>query len=103
MLWFLDQYIWREEHKSKDDFEKPIEEWKDPECRDHTVILYKCLSNQRTTWRVDEEVENAEIVITTLNGVPRSWDSFIQGMCAIRKWLPSTNSGKSEHKKKIDS
>ena len=23
---------------------------------------------------VDEEVENAEIVMTTLNGLPRSWD-----------------------------
>ena len=34
---------------------------------------------------VDEEVENAEIVMTTLNGLPRSWDSFIQGICAIRK------------------
>ena len=30
---------------------------------------------------VDEEVENAEVV----NGLPRSWDSFIQGMCARRK------------------
>ena len=34
---------------------------------------------------VDEEVENAEIVMTTFNGLPRSWDSFIQGICAIRK------------------
>ena len=25
---------------------------------------------------VEEEVENAEVVITTLNGLPRSWDSF---------------------------
>ena len=32
----------------KDDFEKSIEECKDLECRDHTVILYKGLSNQRT-------------------------------------------------------
>ena len=31
---------------------------------------------------LDEEVENAEIVMTTLNGLPRSWDSFIQGICA---------------------
>ena len=28
---------------------------------------------------VDEEVENAEIVMTSLNGLPRTWDSFIQG------------------------
>ena len=34
----------------KDDFEKTIEEFEDPECRDHAVILYKGLSNQRTTW-----------------------------------------------------
>ena len=34
---------------------------------------------------VDEEVENAEIVITTLNGIPRAWDSFIQGICARKK------------------
>ena len=31
---------------------------------------------------VDEEVENAQIVMTTLNGLPRSWDYFIQGICA---------------------
>ena len=34
---------------------------------------------------VDEEVENADIVMTTLNGLPRSWDSFIQGICARNK------------------
>ena len=34
---------------------------------------------------VDEEVENAKIVMTTLNGPPRSWDSFIQGICARKK------------------
>ena len=34
---------------------------------------------------VEKEVENAEVVITTLNGLLGSWDSFIQGMCARRK------------------
>ena len=34
---------------------------------------------------VYEEVENAEIVMTTLNGLARSWDSFIQGICARKK------------------
>ena len=38
---------------------------------------------------VDEEVENAEIVMTTLNGIPRSWDSFIQGICARKKLVLS--------------
>ena len=26
---------------------------------------------------VEEEVENAEVVIATLNGLPGSWDSFM--------------------------
>ena len=43
---------------------------------------------------IEEEVENAEVVIATLNGLPRSWDSFIQGMCARRKCLLSVDSGK---------
>ena len=30
---------------------------------------------------MEEDVENGEIVMTTLNGLPRSWDSFIQGIC----------------------
>ena len=34
---------------------------------------------------VEEELENAEVLITTLNFLPRSWDSFIRGMCARRK------------------
>ena len=36
---------------------------------------------------VDEEVENIEVVITTLNGLPRSWYSFIQGMCATNRLI----------------
>ena len=34
---------------------------------------------------VEEEREKEEVVITTLNGLPGSWDSFIRGMCSIRK------------------
>ena len=34
---------------------------------------------------IDEEVENVEIVMTTLIGLPMTWDSFIQGICAIKK------------------
>ena len=49
---------------------------------------------------VEEEVDNEEVVISTLNDLPGSWDSFIQGMCARRKWLLSTDSGK---KNKLDS
>ena len=30
-------------------------------------------------------MENVEIVMTTLNGLPRSWDSFIEGICARKK------------------
>ena len=31
------------------------------------------------------KIQNAEIVMTTLNGLPRSWDSYIQGICARKK------------------
>ena len=27
-------------------------------------------------------VEEVEVVMTTLNGIPREWDSFIKGICA---------------------
>ena len=38
-VWFFDQAIWREEHKSEYDLKKPVEECEDLECRDHAVIL----------------------------------------------------------------
>ena len=47
------------------------------------------IQNAEQLEAVEEEVENVEVVIATLNGLPRSWDSFIQGMCAKRKWLLS--------------
>ena len=34
---------------------------------------------------VREDIENGEVVMTTLNGLPRSWDSFIQGICTKKK------------------
>src|SRR5713226_8454101 len=40
------------------------------------------VSQIKDQFEVVEEVENGEIVMTTLNGIPRSWDSFIQGICA---------------------
>ena len=30
-------------------------------------------------------VEEVEVVMTTLNGLPREWDFFIRGICARRK------------------
>ena len=33
---------------------------------------------------IAEMVEEEEVVITTLNGLPRDWESFIQGICLIR-------------------
>ena len=51
---------------------------------------------------VEEEVENAEIVMTTLNGLPRTWDSFIQGICARKKLVKFTDCGRNAHKKKLE-
>ena len=63
-VWFLDQAIWRQEHKSEYDLKKSVEECEDPECRDHAVIIYKVLSNQRTTWsgkRRSEQCRSGDI------------------------------------------
>ena len=34
---------------------------------------------------IGDAVENEEIVMSTLNGLPRVWDGFIQGVCTRRK------------------
>ena len=36
---------------------------------------------------VEENVKDKEIMMTALNGLPRSWESFIQGICAIRNLI----------------
>ena len=36
---------------------------------------------------MEEEVETGKIVMTTLNYLPRLWDSFIQGICARIKLI----------------
>ena len=34
---------------------------------------------------IGDMIEKAEVVMTTLNGLPREWESFIQGICSRRK------------------
>ena len=34
---------------------------------------------------IGDSVEGEEMVMTTLNGLPRSWDAFIQGIFSIKK------------------
>ena len=34
---------------------------------------------------IGDSVEEAEIVMTTMNGLPRPWDPFIKGICSRRK------------------
>ena len=34
---------------------------------------------------IGDIVEEAELVMTTLNGLPRDWEYFIRGICARRK------------------
>ena len=84
-VWFLDQAIWREEHKSEDDFKKLVEECEDPECRDHTVILYKGLSNQRTTWSSKGRSEEC-----------RSGDIHLEWPPRIMEFIHSRNVCKKE-------
>ena len=34
---------------------------------------------------IGDMVEEEEVIMTTLNGLPRDWESFIRGICARRK------------------
>ena len=42
------------------------------------------IQNAEQLEAVEEEVEIAKVVIATLNGLPGSWDSFMQRMYARR-------------------
>ena len=39
---------------------------------------------------VKEKVKNAEVMMATLNGLPGSWNSFIQGMCSKKEVITFT-------------
>ena len=88
------QSIWREEQKSEYDLKKLVEECEDLECRDHVVIRVSQIKEQLEV--VKEKVKNAKVVMATLNGLQGSWNSFMWGMCARRKWLLSENSQEEE-------
>ena len=58
--------------------------------KDHLIPHVSPLKTPKGIVRCcDEEIkeEEEEIVITTLNGLLRSWDSFIQGICARKKLI----------------
>ena len=40
--------------------------------------------------------------MTTLNGLPRAWDYFIQEICARKNLVKFSNCGRNSHKKKIE-
>ena len=48
---------------------------------------------------IGDNVEEAEVVMTTLNGLLRSWESFIQGIYARRRLAKFS---RNAHKKKLD-
>jgi hypothetical protein len=49
---------------------------------------------------IGDKVNGEEMVMITLNGLPRSWDAFIQGICSRRKQLSSVGYDKIATKKK---
>jgi len=51
---------------------------------------------------IGDKVEDAEVLMTTMNGLPRHWDSFIQGMCSRKKLTRFRNYGKNVSKKKLE-
>ena len=66
-VWFLDQAIWREEHRSEYDLKKPA-------VNAETMQSYFTRVSQikKQLEAVKEEVKNAEVVIATLKGLPGS-------------------------------
>ena len=84
-VWFLDQAIWREEHKSKCDFEKTIEKCESPKCRIKENI-----------WSGKTRSEECRSGDSHLEWPPR-----IMGFIHARNvWLLSVDSRKRTHKKK---
>ena len=61
--------------------------WRMWRSRMQRPCSHKSLLNQEQL----EAVKNAEVVMATLNGLPGSWNSFMWGMCARRKLLPSAD------------
>ena len=52
-----------------------------------TMLLYFSRVSQikEQLEAIGDMVEEVEVVMSTLNGLPREWDSFIRGICAKRK------------------
>ena len=55
--------------------------------KDHLIPHVSSLKTPKVSVRCyDEAVEEEyDTIITSLNDLPRSWDSFIRGLCARRK------------------
>ena len=54
--------------------------------KNHTIIfLYRVSRIKEQLEAIGDMVEEEEVVMTTLNGLPREWDSLIRGICSRRK------------------
>ena len=51
---------------------------------------------------IGDSIEEAELVMTTLNGLPKSWDSFIRGICSRSKLTKFSRLWEDLSKKKQD-
>ena len=49
---------------------------------------------------IGDSVEEAELVMTTMNGLPRSWDPFIKGISSRRKLRSLADYGRIVLRKK---
>jgi hypothetical protein len=46
-------------------------------------MMISSIKDQLAT--IEDPIEDTELVTTTLNGFPSSWDPFVQGICARRR------------------
>jgi hypothetical protein len=59
------------------DLEYTTQEREDVEFKNYSILLHKGVSNQRQLEAIGDTINEAKLIMTTLNGLPRSWESFI--------------------------
>ena len=65
--------------------EKSTQRCEGSEVRNHALILNKSILDQGQLESMGEMIEDAEVVMTTLNGLPRDWEFLIRGICFRKK------------------
>ena len=66
-----------EKHQQEDDPEESPQKCKYSKVRDYAILLPRVAQIRDWIEAIGDTVEEAEIVMITLNGLPRYWEAFI--------------------------